>query len=161
MALINQVYASGGDVIISTLELQCSAWSDSVRICNGFEDQTVTDENSTVKTFSAAGISVALPKKNTQGGQTLTFAIDNITGEAQQRIDQALDAGAEVTMTYRVYLASDLSAPAEAPLALKVKDGKMQNTTVEINAGFFDLINTAWPRVLYTADFAPGLKYFT
>lgn len=161
MSLIQQVYASGGDVIISTLELECPAWPDSVRICNGFEDQTVTDETATVKTFSAAGISIALPKKNTQGGQTLTFAIDNVTGEAQQLIDQALEAGEQVTMKYRVYLASDLNNVAEGPLVFKVKDGKMQNTTVEINAGFFDLINTAWPRDLYTAEFAPGLKYFT
>lgn len=160
MSLIQQLYASGGDVIISTLELECSAWDDSIRICNGFEDQTVTDETSTVKTFLASGMAIALPKKNTQGGQTLTFAIDNVTGEAQQLIDQSMEAGAQVDMKYRVYPASDLSAPAEGPLVFKVKDGKMQNTAVEINAGFFDLINTSWPRDLYTAEFAPGLKYF-
>lgn len=161
MSLIQQVYASGGDVIISTLELTCPAWGFyPIAICSGFEDQTVTDENGRTLTFQGAGISIALPKKNTQGAQTLTFAIDNVTGEAQRLIDMALDAGEQITMNYRVFLASDLSAPAEGPLVFKVKDGKMQNTTVEINAGFFDMINTGWPRDLYTAEFAPGLKYF-
>ena len=36
----------------------------------------------------------------------------------------------------------------------------MEGTILKVNAAFFDMINTAWPRKFYTADFAPGLKYF-
>lgn len=160
MSLLEQVFASGGDdVVIPTLELTCSAWADSLLLCNGFEDHTCVTEDSRTLTFIASGIDVVLPKKNTQGGQTLTFAVDNVTGEAQQRIDAAIDAGASVQLTFRHYLASDKSAPAAAPLRFDVRSGFLEGATAQFDAGFFDLINTSWPRRFYDADFAPGLKY--
>lgn len=160
MSLLETVYASGGDdVLIATIELACPIWSEPILICQGFEDQTVTTEDGRTLTFIAAGISVALPKRNNSGSQTLTFAIDNVTGRAQRLIDDALEAEARVMLTFRVYLESDKSAPAENPFVATVLNGKMRGATVQINAGFFDLINTAWPRDLYTSRFAPGLRY--
>ena len=53
-----------------------------------------------------------------------------------------------------------VTAPASRPLKFVVRDGSMRGGTIQINAAFFDLINTAWPRNFYTLDFAPGLKYF-
>lgn len=160
MTILEQVYASGGDdVIVNTLELTCPAWPEPVRICGGFEDQTVTLETAEAATFVAAGIDVSLPEKSNRGGASLNFAIDNVLGTAQQLLDQAFEAGEQVQMTYRTYLASDLSAPAEAPLKLIVRGGTMQGSSIQIQAAFFDLINTSWPRNLYTAEFAPGLKY--
>jgi hypothetical protein len=159
MTILDQVYASGGDVIIPTLELTCTAWAGPILLCNGFEDQTCVTEDARTLVFIASGIDIALPAKTNQGNQTLTFAIDNVTGEAQQKIDQALEAELEVMMTFRTYLASDLSAPAEAPYRFVVRSGRMQGNTVTIQAGFFDAINTRFPRDLYTAIFAPGIKY--
>lgn len=160
MSLLETVYASGGnDVLIATIELACPIWPEPILICQGFEDQTVTTEDGRTLTFTAAGISVALPKRNNSGSQTLTFAIDNVTGRAQRLIDDALEAEARVMLTFRVYLESDTSAPAENPFVATVLNGKMRGATVQINAGFFDLINTAWPRDLYTSRFAPGLRY--
>ena len=45
MSLIERVYASGGDVIIDTLELTCPAWTEPVLICGGFEDVACTAED--------------------------------------------------------------------------------------------------------------------
>lgn len=159
MTVLDQVYASGGDVILNTIELTCGAWDAPILICQGFEDQTCIDEDGRELTFIAAGIDVALPKKSSSGAQNLTFAIDNITGEAQQKIDQALEAEERVNLTFRIFLASDKSAPAEPPYRMTVSGGAMNGTSVQVQAGFFDLINTAWPRDLYTSEFAPGLKY--
>lgn len=160
MTLLAQIFASGGDdPIINTLELQCAAWAEPLLICNGFEDHTLTTEDDRTLLFQAAGIDVALPKKNTQGGQVLSFAIDNVTGEAQQRIDQALDAGERVTLIFRFYLASDKSAPAAPPWRFVVRDGGLEGATAQFQAAFFDMINTAWPRNFYDATRFPGLKY--
>ena len=159
MTILNQVYASGGDCIISTLELTCPAWSAPVLICQGYEDQTCITEDSRTLTFLASGIDIALPKKGNTAGQTLTFAIDNVTGEAQNKIDQALEAEQRITIVYRIFLASDKSTPAEPPYKMTVLGGSMQGASVQIQAGFFDLINTKWPRELYTTKFAPGLRY--
>ena len=160
MTLLDQFYASGGkDVAILTLELTCPAWDAPVLICNGFEDQVCVTEDARTLTFIAAAIDVSLPKKSNQGSQSLNFAIDNITGEAQLKIDEALEAEARVSMTFRIYLESDKSAPAEAPYRFSVQSGQMQGNTVQISAGFFDAINTGFPRDLYTTNFAPGIKY--
>jgi hypothetical protein len=161
MTILERVFASAGnEVIIPTLEITCSAWTSPLLLCNGFEDKTCITEDARTLTFIASGIQVALPKRDISGTQMLTFAIDNVTGQAQQLIDSALESGAMVYLTFRHYLSSDLTAPAEPPLKFIVRDGSMDGSVLSVNAAFFDLINTAWPRVYYTADFAPGLRYF-
>ncbi|TKD32602.1 DUF1833 family protein [Azotobacter chroococcum] len=160
MTILERVYASGGpEVIIPTIELTCSAWAEPILICAGFEDQVCTTEDVRTLTFVAAGIDVALPKKGNSGNQTLTFAIDNVSGEAQAKIDAALEAEERVTLIYRTYLSSDLSGPAEPPYYMTVLGGTITGTQVQIDAGYFDAINTGWPRDLYTLQFAPGLRY--
>lgn len=107
--------SSGGtDVEIPTIELSSSAWADSIFVCAGYFDQTFTLEDSRVITFQATGMDATLPKKDNQGSQVLGVAIDSVRGEAQRRLDAAKAAGAKVTMTYRLYLDSDHSAPAES-----------------------------------------------
>jgi hypothetical protein len=158
--LIERVYASAGsEVIIDTIELACPAWAESLYIVKGFEDMTLGLNGVVYKTFMAAPISIALPKKSNQGNQTLNFAIDNVTGQAQRLIDTAMEAGARITLTFRRYLNTDLSEPSEKPFYAVVLGGNVTGTTVQIEAGFVDALNYAWPRRLYTADFAPGLRY--
>lgn len=161
MTVLQRLFASSGpEVIIPTLEITCTAWAAPLLLCNGFEAHTCTTEDARTLTFQPSGIQVALPKRNTSGTQILTFAIDNVTGEAQRLIDTALEAGALVRLTFRHYLSSDKTAPAEQPLKFVVRDGTMEGATLQVNAAFFDMVNTAWPRHFYTPDFAPGLRYF-
>lgn len=160
MTILEQVYASGGnDVRILTVELLCDSWGESIKMCNGFYDQTVLDESVVEKTFTAAGIEVALPEKNNIGTQNITFAVDNVTGEAQQKIMAALEDEAMVTLVYREYLASNLTEPAAPPCRMTVTGGALHRNTVQIHAGFFNLIGVACPRDKYTTTFAPGLRY--
>ena len=160
MTVLNNFYASGGDDFrLFTLELTCPAWTGPVLICNGFTDRTCITEDLRTLTFTAAAIDVALPKKDSRGAQNITIAIDNVNGEAQAKIDEAMVEESRISATLRTYLLSDLTAPAEAPYRMTVQDGSIENISVQLSAGFFDLINTAWPRLLYTTKNAPGLKY--
>jgi len=160
MTILQTLYASGGsDVIILTVELSCAAWPAPVLICNGFDDQVCVAEDGRTLSFTAAGIDVSLPKKSSNGSQAINFAIDNITGEAQRLIDQALEAGERVTLIFRQFLESDKSAPAESPYVFIVRGGRMNGTQVQIQAAFYDMINTRFPRDLYTLEFAPGVRY--
>lgn len=160
MTALETLYASGGQaVIIPTLELFCTSWVAPIYICQGFDDITATTEDGVTATFTAAGFAAALPKRDNSGNQTLTFAIDNVTGEAQKLIDQALDARAKIGLVFRIFLSTDFSAPAERPYRMTVLNGFMQGTSVQLNAGYFDLINLAWPRRKYTLAFAPCLRY--
>lgn len=160
MSILERVYASGGEeVLINTLELSCAAWGEPFRFCTGFEDQLLTDEQGRTALFVAAAIQIALPKKSNTGVQTLTFAIPLVDGEAQRAIDAALDSGAQCTLTYRVFLDQDHSAPSQAPYVMTVAGGVMEEDMLTIQAGFFNMLNTAWPRDRYTTKFAPGLTY--
>jgi hypothetical protein len=160
MTVLEQVFASGGDdMVIPTLEITSSAWAAPILLCSGFEDHRCITEDGRALVFLAAGIEVALPRRDTAGTQVLTFAIDNVSGASQRLIDDALEAGARVNLTFRHYLASDLSAPAENPLRFVVREGSMEGSVLKVNAAFFDMINTAWPRRYYSLDFAPGLRY--
>jgi hypothetical protein len=160
MSLLERVFASAGaEVVIPTLEITCPVWETGVCLCNGYEDHTCVTEDGRTLTFLAAGIEIALPKRDTSGAQVLSFAIDNVTGEAQRLVDQALDAGERIQIVFRHYLSTDKSTPAEPPLRLIARGGAMEGSALKVEAAFFDLINTAWPRRRYTLDFAPGLKY--
>ncbi|VVO05976.1 hypothetical protein PS834_03059 [Pseudomonas fluorescens] len=162
--ILGQIYreavASGGkEAFVRTLELTCPAWDSSVLICNGFKDRICGTEDGRLLTFEAANIGMALASKNNKGNQALAFGADNTTGRAQALADQALDANSRVTATYRVYLASDLSAPCEKPYRMSVDSDSFEQNQATMQCGFFDLIGTAWPRALYSTNFTPCLKY--
>jgi len=147
------------DAIIRTLELTCAAWAEPVFICNGFDDVTAETEDGRTVTFIAANIDIALAAKNNKGNQTLAFAVDNTTGEVSKKVDLAIEANARVTAVYRTYLNTNLSAPAEKPYVLTVLGGTLQGQEARLETGYFNMIGVAWPRALYTVNYAPALRY--
>ncbi len=158
--LLAKAYASAptDTVIIQTLEIKPSG-VDPIRVCTGFEDQTVTLEDDTEVTFTAGPIVVSEPARDTSGQQTLQFSIPNVAGVAQEAVDAALEAGEQVPIVYRRYLSTDLTAPAGNPLEMTLTGGAFHGLMVAVEASYYDLLNTQWPRERYTADFAPGLRY--
>lgn len=160
MTILSVVYASAptSEVLIPTLEIKHPAIS-TIRTCAGFENHTVTLETGEEVTFEASGLDVSLPERNDRGQQNLIFAIENVTGIAQRAIDDAMAEGGDILVIYRSFLSSDLSTPAEPPLRMVLVGADFEGSTVNVTASYMDLINQAWPRERYTADFAPGLRY--
>ena len=161
--VLQTVYASApvDQVIIHTLELKHAAFdSGAIRLCQGFDDLTATLEDASTVTFTASGFGVSLPSRAVKGRQDLQFQLDNVTGEALQQIRAAKEAGGAVQVIYRVYLASDLSAPAQPPTVMTAVSVKANPKSVSVVASFHDLVNKSWPTLFYTPDFAPGLKYY-
>lgn len=153
-------YASPGkEVLIPTIELSCEAWLEPILIVNGFDPITARTEDGRLLTFEPTGMDVAMPKKDNTGNQTVQFAIDGVTGIAQKLIQQAMDANKRVNLTLRLFLDTDLSQPATKPYFMSVKGGSLKPSTIQVQAGYFDLINTAWPRDLYDATSFPCIKY--
>lgn len=159
MTLLKKAYSSADDEIIRTLEIKPSG-IDPIRVCTGFEDRTLTLEDDTEAEFIAGPLSIKRPSKNTSGQQLLSLSIANASSEGQQAIEAALESGEEVPVIYREYVASDLSAPASRPYRMTLRGGAFQGIMIQIEAGYFDLLNTQWPRDRYTADRFPGLRYF-
>lgn len=160
--VLDVLRASGGtDCEVHTLEITSTAWPDALLICNQFFDFTGTTEDGRTLTFIASAFDPSLPDKDNSGAQTLGIAVDNVTGEAQRRIDMANEAGATINITLRTFLESDPSAPAEPPYYLDALVAEIEGPTTQFTAGYFNLIDTAWPRRRYTQDFSPGVKYIT
>lgn len=162
MSILDIVYSSApaAEVLVPTLEITHPTAFDPIRICAGFSDIVAsTEESGEEVTFYAAGIDISLPDMDTSGQQVLNFAIGNVTGIAQASIDAAITAGGEVTVTYRPYLLSDLSGPADVPMVMTMVGGSITGSVVQIQAAYFDLLNTAWPRDRYNLIFSPGLAY--
>jgi len=158
--LINRVYASAGpETIIDTIQLDCDVWDEPIRLVMGYEDMTLGFGDGTSALFKCAPIQLSLPAKDNKGFQSLKFSIDNVTGQAQRLIDSAIESESRVLLTFRRYLDSDLSRPAENAFRATIISGSCSGSVVNLEAGFFDLINIAWPRRTYNTEFAPCLKY--
>jgi len=159
MTILSVVYASApaDEVSIPTLEIQIPGVA-TVRICSGFEDQILAVDGVN-QTFEAGSLAVSLPSRNTSGQQTLTFGLWNVDGVAQRHVDAALEAGVQVKLIYREYLASDRSAPAARPYEMVLAGGAFEGGEAQFEASYYDILNTAWPRERYTVETAPGLKY--
>jgi len=160
MSLIETVYASAPSeyVILPTLEILVPG-HEPIRVVAAYEDLTAALETGETVTFQAGPFAYKEPSKDTNGQQNLTFSIANVTGEAQKAVEAAIDADVEVPINYRVYLSTDLTAPAKKPYKMIMRGGSFEGVMVQIEAGYFDLLNTSWPRLRYVADFAPGLRY--
>lgn len=167
MTILSRVCVSGGDdVIIPTIELSCPAWADypgavegSLFICDGYEDHEITTEDDRTVTARATGLAVALPKRDATGAQNLIFAVNNLYGEVAELKRLAIDSGGDIALTFRTYLLSDLSHPAETPLYLVVRGIDTENGQATITAGLFDLIDTKWPRRVFNSENAPAAGY--
>lgn len=155
MTILSVVYASApaAEVIIPTLDI--SSPGQTIRTCAGYNDVTTGDAG----TFTASGLDVSLPKRDASGQQNLNFAIENVTGQAQRFIDDALSNGHEITAIFREYLASGLSEPAGPALSMIVTGASMQGSTMQVTASYQDIIGQAWPRERYNATDHPGLRY--
>lgn len=160
---LDMYYCSGSSAIVQlqTLEITSPGWDAPILLCQGFTNQVCTTEDLRVLTFIASGMDVALPKSEGSARQDLAFGLDNVTREAQRLLSQSIDAQAEVTLTRRMYLWPNLSAPAEPPSVMTVLGASFNASAAQVKAGLLDLLNTAWPRVVYDLINAPGIRYIS
>lgn len=160
MTVLKRLYASSGpEVIIETLQIVVGA--DTYWLTRGWDDITATLENGKIATFTACGIDIALPARNSDGTQDLKFAISNIDGVVSTAIRNALENLESASLTYRNYVSTDLDAPASKPYTLKIKSGSWTALQVQITAGYMNVLDTAWPRHRYTLPEHPGLRYIS
>ena len=158
--LLNRVYASAPTdaVLLQTLDIRVTG-QDPVLLCNGFSEVTATLETMEQVTFEPGNLVIKLPKKGDTGQQSLNFGIWNATGRAQEVVAAALEAGEQVPVIYREFLLSDLSAPQAAPLPFVMIGGEFNGLELQIEASYYDIMNTRWPRQIYDSNNAPGIKY--
>lgn len=160
--------ASSEFVHVATLELIHPAFDDDgvIRLAKSYEDIEATLETGETVTFYQAPIAVSLPQRSADGYQEIGFGIGsaedengvNVVGYAYRNLDAAREAGGQIRIVHRDYLYPDMSAPQTVNKAV-ITQAELSTTSLQVNAGYFDLINWLFCRDTYNLTFAPGLAY--
>ncbi|WP_409279710.1 DUF1833 family protein [Pseudomonas sp. KCJK8751] len=158
MSLLEQCYASGRGELVDTIEARKEGGTVSHLYCSGYQDRICGTEDGRVLTFVAMAMDLALPKNDNSAFQNLILGLDNVTGEVQEVVEEAKADGDRFIITFRRYLAEDLSYPAER-YRMTLLSREYEDDVAKLTAGFYDLLNTTGNRLILTATRAPGLKY--
>jgi Domain of unknown function (DUF1833) len=162
-----EAYAAApvAEVIYHTLEVWHAAFAAPLRVVRDFADLTATLEASAPRnpgasvSFTAFAFDLRLPEVHTEGPPTLQIEIDNVGQELLGQIDLATSSITPISVIYRAFLASALTAgPQNSPvLALEVQSINVTPARITLECGFLDLTNRRFPGVDYGADVYPGL----
>ncbi|HDS1682185.1 TPA: DUF1833 family protein [Pseudomonas putida] len=158
MSLLEECYASGRGELVDTIEAQKEGGTVSHMYCSGYQDRICGTEDGRVLTFVAMAMDLALPKNDNSAFQNLILGLDNVTGEVQEVVEEAKADGDRFIITFRRYMAEDLSYPAER-YRMTLLSREYEDDVAKLTAGFYDLLNTTGNRLILTATRAPGLKY--
>lgn len=161
-----EAYASApaDDVILHTLEFRHPSFTTPIRVVRDYADLTATLEAGAplnagqAVTFVAFAFDFRLPDVLSSGVPEIEITIDNVSRDIIGYLDQAAQSASLIEVTYRPYLASDLTGPQmDPPLTLVVREATADVFRVVCKAGFGDLANRKFPSQLYTAERFPGL----
>lgn len=159
MSLVEVIYASApvGETIIASIEVQTPG-KPTLYACNGFEDHWLGVDGDYYK-FEGGNLEVSLPSKTSGGSQSLDFGVANVNGLCHEYVRHAIENRAKVKVIFRKYLASDKSAPMERPYIMNLLGASFVNGVARFECGYYNIMDTAWPRQRFTTENAPALKY--
>ena len=162
---IREAYAAAptDEVILHTLELNHSAFTQPIRVVRDHVDLTATLESTAPVdpgapvTFVAYAFEIEPPQIDGPRPE-VTIRIDNVSREITRNIEAAAVSGQPLTLIYRPYLSTDTSGPQmDPPLYLTVTDIQADIWSVTARATFADLGNKRFPGEDYTSERFPGL----
>jgi hypothetical protein len=169
---IKEAYASAptSELILHTLEFRHPSFVDdygvptALRVVRDHNNLTATLEAgapldaSTPVYFIGYAFDFQLPSVEQSAVPEIVITIDNVSREIEANLERAVLSPSKVEVTYRPYLASDLSQPQmNPPLTLTVTAIEASDLTVTCRATFGDLANKRFPNVDYTPTLFPGL----
>lgn len=165
-AAIEEAYATApaGEVILHTLEFRHPSFVTPLRVVRNNADITATLEASapvdpsTAVTFVGFAFDLELPDVTTGPSPELMVTIDNVSRDVLVYMDQAANSSDLIEITYRPFLASDLSAPEmDPPLTMVVREVEADIFRITARCGFGDFANRPFPRDVYDLTRFPGL----
>lgn len=167
-----QAYASApeDEVVLDTLEFRHPTFVDggtpfAVRVVNDYKDlQAVLEDGAPLNagdsvTFKACQFFFTRPSESESGSTPeVEISVSNVARYLMQYLDMAKESRDPIEVTWRPYLASDLTAPhMNPPLTLTLRSVACDMMNVTARAGFGDLTNRRYPAIEYTSQKFPGL----
>jgi uncharacterized protein DUF1833 len=157
---IARIYASApvDDDYYETLELSHPSFTTDWFLTTQVAGFTATLETGRQVDFLPAPFAVKLPGSNGDGNQQLTISLSNVDRLIVDELERAGDAPQDpINANYRVYAASDLSAPGAVVLNLGISEVSATDTDIAATAARSEVLNRPFPRELYTVAAFPGL----
>lgn len=151
LASLNEIYASGGQLPLITLEIDNEEIGE-LRFVLSPDNKELSGE-----IYHASAFTVQMPERSGNGFSDLSFAICGVNGECYSYIMQAMDSGKPTLLTYRQWHPETETLQDE--LTLTVTGCQINRNTAQFSASFCDMLNLEFPRLKYTAYNAPGLKF--
>lgn len=156
--------APAGEIIYHTLEFRHASFTAPIRVVQDYQDliakleADAPNDPSAYVTFISFNFNIELPETRIGSGAEILIAIDNVTKEIEENLQAAANSVYPVQVTYRSYLKSDLTTPANLPpLTMTLKSATAGNK-VEARASFGDPANLKFPTLNYTGKQFPGLQ---
>lgn len=163
---LREAYASAPTnvVIHHTLEIRHSKFTAPIRVVKDYNDLYATLESTapeganTQVHFLAFSFDITRPEVSATGVPQVNITIDNVDRTIVSNIEKAMGSTELVTVIYREYLSTDLTAPANnPPLELTILTISADMFKVTATAGFINLLNKRFPTEAYTTDVFVGL----
>jgi hypothetical protein len=163
---LREAYASAptAETVLHTLEFRHPSFTTPIRVVRDYQDVVATLEATApinpgaAVTFTAYAFNFTPPEVSTSGAPEITIVIDNVSSEIVGYIDAAAQTPDLIEVTYRPYLASNLTTPqAVPPLTLVITTVTADVFRVQAKATFGDVANRKFPSETYTAERFPGL----
>jgi len=164
---LKEAYASAPttQVAYHTLELYHPAFTAPIRVVRDFVDLSATLESTAPRDASQTVLFVGFafdivpPEVSATGVPQCQITIDNVSREIVSNLELAISSNQPITVIYRLFLSSDLSAPQNnPPMTLTVISMTADVFKVTATATFGDMVNRKFPSQMYTLDTFPGLQ---
>lgn len=157
---LKEAYAAAPSnaVIYHTITLDHSTFATPLYLVRDRVDLNATLETGEAVTFTGYAFDFKRPEVSIGGLPQLVVEIDNVNQAILAAVQAASAATDPVTLTYREYLSTDLTAPAnDPPMELTLSNVKANVFRVSATATFGDYVNKRFPTQTYDPDRFPGL----
>ena len=169
----NYTTAPSNQVEIHTIHLQYNDSNNdsnntpnNVRYANTHDDPVntiqLTEENGTTVNYERRWFEISIPSLNDRGAVAGKLQIENVDLAITDIINEIAGTLNKITLTYRIYLSTDLTVPQINPPPLFY----LTNAVISVDQVRFqlvhpNLVNRSYPHRVYTVNEFPQLIGFS
>jgi hypothetical protein len=147
-----------GEYLIDTLQISHSLFSQDYYLTREPGGLVALIEGSISKSFTGSNIEITLNSTKSDLDQNFSFTIQDLENVFDDELDLIpLDNTEDILLTYRGFLSSDLSEPAQGPIVLEAISASQEKGKFTISAGAPQL-NWNKTGVIYSYDDFPMLR---
>lgn len=149
------------DRVVETLEIYHEDTNMEYFFCKYPSELDLTLEDGTIKNFKPSNFVVKLPPYEENGHLDITVAFASVGFSYIREIENIIkNHSSKIKFKYRLYLENKYKYPqTQAPFVFSVSAIDMSNRNVTFNGSLLMSIQTKIPKINYTVENFPGLKF--